>query len=79
MLKNVITFDESAKEAILDIFGKAVDKEGYIVEKDKTKQKVLSPDGEYVKLDQFAGLKKGSLLFIKKDLPSLIELADQVK
>lgn len=76
MLKNVITFDASAKRDILDLFNKAVDEEGYIVEKNNSTQKVLTFDGEEIKVEQFAGIRKGSEIFIKSDLVSLINLAD---
>ncbi|MDE2489256.1 MAG: hypothetical protein KGM24_00305 [Elusimicrobia bacterium] len=60
----------------MDTFDKAVDVEGFIVEKSNPKQRVLTRDGEEVRVEDFAGIKKGSLLFFKKDLPSLITLSD---
>ena len=70
-----LTFDNSAKEDILDILDKKVDKEGFIVEKKKTSQRVLSMDGEEVLLDEFAGAKSGSEVFIKKDIISLMRIS----
>lgn len=74
-----ITFDDSAKAFILETFDKEVDSEGYIVEKNNPKQKVLTRHGEEIKLEDFAGIVKGSEVFVKSDLVSLIELADALK
>lgn len=79
MKKKIITFDQSAKKDILDIFDKAIDKEGFIIEKKGTRERVLSPTGDEVEASKLAGIKRGSLLFFKSDLPSLIELADRIK
>lgn len=73
-----ITFDNGLKEFILDIFSKQVDREGFIVEKDNIKQRVLAPDGQEVRLEQFAGIKRGSEIFIKSDLISLMNLCDSL-
>ena len=70
----LITFEESAKETILSFFDKTVDNEGFIVEKD-TYQRVITPDGQEIRLEEFAGIGKGGV-FIKSDLPSLIDLLD---
>lgn len=72
----VITYEESAKMEILSIFEKTVDEEGFIVEKDDITQKVITPDGQEVKDHEFAGIRKGSEIFIKSDLPSIIDLVD---
>ncbi len=71
-----ITFDQSAKEYILQLFNKTVDEESFIVERDNPQQRVLAPDGEFVEYKDFAGIKKGSEVFIKSDLISLINLCD---
>ncbi len=74
--EGVITFDAGLKLEILSCFNKTVDDSGYIVECDDPGQRVLTPNGEDVALDEFAGIKKGSEIFIKADLPSLIEFLD---
>lgn len=76
---NIITFDKSARKFILDSFDKATDEEGYIVEKSDPKQRVYSLDGEIIKESEFAGVKKGSEVFIKSDLLSIIELSDKLQ
>jgi hypothetical protein len=72
-----VLFDESLKGEILDIFDKTVDSDNYIVEKSDPTQRVLSKDGEAVLFNEFAGLKKGSEVFIKSDLISLIDFSKE--
>ena len=59
--KSVLTFDESVKEEILDLFDKSVDSEGFIVEKNNPQQRVLSKDGQEVNIKEFGGIKKDKL------------------
>ena len=66
-----ITFEKAAKEVVLDAFNKGVDKEGYVVEKNNPKQRVLSQDGNEIKATEFGGIIAGSEIFIKSDLISL--------
>lgn len=56
-------------------FDKNVDSEGFIIEKNDPTQRAITPDGEYIRIDEFAGIGKSGT-FIKSDLPSLIELSD---
>ncbi|MFH1127426.1 MAG: hypothetical protein ABIG84_06045 [archaeon] len=70
-----ITFTSSAKRDILDMLGKSVDNEGYIVEKGNPEQKVLTFDGEEINLDEFGGFQRGSEVFIKNNVVSLMKLA----
>ncbi len=74
-MDKIITFNNSAKKDILASFNLSVNSNDYIVEKDNDKL-VLSPEGEPVKLRDFAGIKKGSLLFFKSDISTLISLSD---
>lgn len=74
-----IEFDQSARNYILQIFNKATDEEGYIVEKDNPTQRVLGTDGEGILINKFAGVTKGSDIFLRSDLASLIELVDKLK
>jgi len=73
----ILTFDESINDEILDIFDKSQDSEGFIVEKDNPKQRVLSEDGQEVNIKEFGGIRKGSEIFIKKDLISLMRLSKE--
>lgn len=70
-----ITFDESARDFILDTFGKTV-RDGYIVEKSDPRQRVVTPRGEEIPIDEFAGIRKGSAVFVKTDIVSIIEAAE---
>lgn len=76
---NILTFDNSTKKFILECFGKTLDSEGYLVEKNKPSQRVLTPDGEEIEERQFAGVRKGSEIYIKSDLISLIRLCDALE
>ncbi len=71
-----VSFDSSSKEFVLGILGKSIDTEGYIVEAD-TKVRVLDQSGEPVHIDEFGGVRKGSEIFFKKDLPSVLEAIQQ--
>jgi len=74
-----ITFDKSAKKFILGLFGKTVDNEGYIVEKDNPAQRVLTANGEEITLRDFAGIRHGSEIFVKKDIVSLVAASDYIR
>lgn len=76
---NSITFDKSARDFILETFNKTIGNEGYIVEKDNPNQRVLTSDGEEIKMEEFAGIKKGSEKYIKSDIVSLIKLSDELR
>jgi hypothetical protein len=75
--ESVLTFDDSIKKEILDIFDKTTDEEGFIIEKDISNQRVLSEDGQEVHINEFGGLRKGSEVFIKNDLISLMRLSKE--
>ena len=71
-----LTFDAESREFVLDAFGKTVDGGGYIVEKADPSQKVLTTDGEEIELSSFAGIRKGSEVFIKSDIASLVQASE---
>lgn len=71
-----VVFDSSVKNQILDIFDKSIDNEGYIVEKDDLDNRVETPNGEEIPAKRFAGIRRGSEIFLKSDLPTFLELAD---
>ena len=72
-MKKTITFDKGISREILQMFNKKVDEEGRIVEEDGCP--VFTPEGEEVTIDEFAGIANGSEIFIKSDLPSLIDFS----
>jgi hypothetical protein len=73
-----ITFDASAREFILDAFGKKT-RNNFVVEKSDPEQKVLTPRGEEIPLKELAGIRKGSVIFVKSDIVSLIEAAKAIE
>lgn len=74
---NIISFDKSAKEFILDSFDKKIDSGGYVIEKE-TGSKVIANDGQDLTIGQFGGIKKGSEVFIKSDIISVMKLLDSL-
>lgn len=75
-----VTFGNSdyAKREMLNLLGKSVDSEGFIVD-NKTGERVVSPTNEEVHLSRFAGIRKGSEIFITNDLPALLEQAEHIE
>ena len=68
-----ITFDDSAKKDVLSILDKTVRDDGIIIEK-KSREPVLTTENEELHIRDFGGVQKGSEIFIKKDLISLMRL-----
>lgn len=75
-----IIFDnhEDSKLFVLQSIGKEVDEEGYIMDSE-TKERVLLPNGEELLFKDFAGVKKGSEIFIKSDIISLVEYVNRYR
>ncbi|MFY9228008.1 MAG: hypothetical protein WAO28_01625 [Candidatus Microsaccharimonas sp.] len=73
-----LAFDEASKNVILQLFGKAIDQQGFIFDI-KTGVRVLNPEGDEVLARDFAGIRKGSEIFITRDLPSLIQFASDTE
>lgn len=69
-----LTFNSNAKKDILNFFNK--DEEGLIVETN-TKEAVISLDGLELHEKEFAGIKKGSEIFLKNDLISVLKLSEE--
>lgn len=78
-MSKIITFDKSAKTEILNSFNMIVNQDGYIVEKDNPQKIAISPEGDPLELKNFAGIMKGSLVFMRSDINSLINLSDTLK
>ena len=78
-MREIISFDKSLSKEIIPIFDKTLDGEGFIVEKSNPTQRVLTPDGEEVHIEEFAGISKGSEVFIKSDLISLIDFSKRIE
>jgi hypothetical protein len=72
-----VTYDASARDFVLDAFGKSV-KNGFVVEKSNPNQRVITPRGEEIPVEKFAGVRKGSAIFVKSDIVSLVETAKAI-
>lgn len=70
-----LLFTERSLPFILKAFGKEINEDGLIIEIE-TKEPVLTPEGEEININEFGGLKKGSDIFLKNDLFSIMNLAD---
>ena len=70
-----IIFDRDLKKEILQSFGKSVDSEGYLIDS-KNSKRVLTNEGEEITLKEFAGITKGSEIYLKSDIISLIKYID---
>jgi hypothetical protein len=71
-----VVFNDGAKDFLLDTFGKSTDSEGYVVEASDPSQRVLTPRGDEIPVSEFAGVRRGSTVFFKSDIVSLIEAAE---
>ena len=70
-----LTFDKSVKKEVLEVFDKTVNEEGIIIEKDSKQPVLSSEDGQEIHIDEFGGIAKGSEIFIKNDIVSLMKFA----
>ena len=77
-MAKIIEFDKSARKDILDLLGKGVDREGFVVEKTNPSQRVVSPEGIEIRASRFAAVIKGSEAFYQSDLSSLLHLSDKI-
>ncbi len=73
-----LTFDASAAKDILNFFGKKINDDNLVVEAE-TEQPVLGLDGSEVLECEFAGIKNGSEIFLKKDIISMMKLVNDTK
>jgi len=71
-----VIFNKKIKKEVLESFDKKIDDEGFIVE-NITAESALTNRGEKIKIEEFAGIKKGSEIFIKNDLVSLIDFVKE--
>jgi len=70
-----IRFRPSAKEKILEEFGKTVDEDGYIIDSE-TRKRETSNLGNELTLDDLGGIGKGSTVFIEDDFVSVCEFVE---
>ncbi len=70
-----LIFTNKALPLILEAFGKTTNADGLIVEL-STGEAVLTPEGEEIQASDFGGIKRGSEIFLKDDLYSIMNLAE---
>lgn len=70
-----LLFTEKSLPLILEAFGKSINSDGLIIET-ATGEPILTPEGEELKAKEFGGLKKGSEIFLKEDLYSIMNLSE---
>lgn len=69
---------DKSRRLVLDAFGKTVAKNGIIAEAQNPNQPVLTPHGDEIALDEFGGVVRGSTVFLKSDIDSVIEAVDRL-
>lgn len=74
-MKPKLLFTDAALPLVLEAFGKSIDPNGIIVET-STGDPVLTPEGETIEASKFGGIKKGSEIFMKDDLFSIMKLTE---
>jgi hypothetical protein len=76
-LSGFIVYDHRLKKEVLGLFGKELNSNGYIIQKN-TKELVLAKNDVLpIHIDNFAGIEKGSEVFIRSDITSLIEYVEE--
>ena len=73
--KTRLIFTPKALPTILKAFGKSINDKGIIIDTE-SKEPVLTPEGEEITKDNFGGIKKGFIIFLKKDLLTAIKLTE---
>lgn len=66
-----LVFDNELQDVVLGLLGKETNEEGFII--DENGNQALTPQGQPVRSDEFGAIAKGSEIFIKKDIDSLIK------
>lgn len=79
--KITVVFDthEKSRKLVLKAFGKGIGNDNMVVEANNTAQRVLTPRGDEIPLDEFAGVVHGSTVFVKSDIDSVLEIVDRLK
>ena len=73
-----LSYDKGYKDTVIDKAGLVVGKDNYLLDKE-THRPVKDINGEFIKYNQFSGFRKGSVDFVKSDLPSLIKLSKKLR
>lgn len=76
MLNIIFHDDLKTKKFILGLLNKTWDSEHYIIDK-QSKERVIDSDGSYITVEEFGGVKKGSQIFVKNNIVSLVTFYDK--
>jgi len=71
--------DNETKEVILSFFDYKLDEDGYIITNSEPIRKVLSRDGKEIHIDEWIGIDKGSLAFIRGSPQEIVRIARKVR
>nr|MBP9670297.1 hypothetical protein [Candidatus Woesebacteria bacterium] len=71
MTLHKVLFHKDYLNEVLGAFGDNIDKEGFII--DSSGDRVLTKKTEEIHSEEFAGIAKGSRIYVKSDITSLIE------
>ena len=74
-IKPKLLFHKKNLKLILEAFGKSINEDGLIIEL-STGEPVYTPDGEEIEARNCGAIKKGSEIFLKDDLFSIMSLAE---
>lgn len=80
-MSNEIFFSEEreTKEMILSLFNFKLDEDHYIVTDSEPAKKVLSRDGKEMHIDDWIGIDKGSLAFVRGSPQEIVRIAKKVR
>lgn len=67
--------DDATLLLVLEAFNKSLDESGFIIDSN-TMERVLTPEGDEIQKHQFGGMKKGSEIYLRDDLMTVINLAE---
>ena len=73
--KSNIYFSKKNRDLILEAFGKGINEDGYLYELE-SKELLLTPDNEEILCSKFGGIKRGSEIFLKNDLSTIVKLVE---
>jgi len=80
-MSNEIFFSEEreTKKMLLSIFNFKLDEDSYIITDSEPVKKVLSRDGKEMHIDDWIGIDKGSLAFVRGSPQEIVRIAKKVK
>jgi hypothetical protein len=70
-----LLFNEAALPFILEVFDKTINEDGLIIDMNNG-EPLQTTEGEFLTKYKFGGIKKGSEIFLKDDLLTVIKLAE---